>query len=115
VYLQDGSPSNKAIYFLRTNPNGVEEKTVELDVFVGELGAAATNAYHTLASELYHPILKETEAAAGMDIGGFRDKKFTEVPYLTRAILSELGGLLMRVKSTVSLTFLKTAGCLQYE
>lgn len=51
--------SNKVVYFQRTNPKGVTEKTVEQDLLLGELGDQALDSYRALLTELFLPLLKE--------------------------------------------------------
>ena len=51
--------ANKVVYFQRTNPKGVTEKTVEQDLILGELGDQALDSYRALLTELFLPLLKE--------------------------------------------------------
>lgn len=50
---------NKLVYFLRSNPKGVSDKTYEQDIVAGELSKETLDNYGTLLSELYLPVFKE--------------------------------------------------------
>ena len=51
--------TGKAVYFIRQNPKGVSEKTIDADVTVGEVLAGALESYKALVTDLFLPILKE--------------------------------------------------------
>lgn len=50
---------NKLVYFLRSNPKGVSDKTCEQDIVAGELSKETLDNYGTLLSELYLPVFRE--------------------------------------------------------
>lgn len=50
---------NKAVFFLRVNPKGVSEKSADVDMVVGEIGAKPLDAYRSLLAEMYLPLLAE--------------------------------------------------------
>ena len=51
--------TNKAVYFVRTSPKGVFEKSVEQDVAVGEIAEGSLETFRTLLTEVFIPILKQ--------------------------------------------------------
>ena len=51
--------TGKAVYFIRQNPKGVSEKTIDADVTVGEVLTGALESYKALVTDLFLPILKE--------------------------------------------------------
>ena len=46
-----------ALYFIRVNPKGVTEKTVEQDVMAGEVRGGALASFRALVSNLFVPVL----------------------------------------------------------
>lgn len=50
---------NKLVYFLRSNPKGVSDKTCEQDIVAGELSKETLDNYGTLLSALYLPVFQE--------------------------------------------------------
>eukprot|EP00854_Cymbomonas_tetramitiformis_P002070 gene2070-2767_t len=89
----------KAVYFLRNNPKGVQDKTVEQDVLCGEIVGSALASFRALLSELYLPILeaqkswgKNSEEHTAEFLAGLT--KFSET--LTEAASSLEGGLDLR-------------------
>ncbi len=47
------------MYFVRTNPKGVGEKTCDADMAVGDINGSALDVFRALVSDLYLPILAE--------------------------------------------------------
>jgi hypothetical protein len=47
------------VYFVRVNPKGVSEKSLDTDIAVGDIhGPGALDAFRALVSDLYLPILQ---------------------------------------------------------
>lgn len=59
VVLQREPLLNKLVYFLRSNPKGVSDKTCEQDIVAGELSKETLDNYGTLLSALYLPVFQE--------------------------------------------------------
>lgn len=59
VVLQREPLLNKLVYFLRSNPKGVSDKTCEQDIVAGELSKESLDNYGTLLSALYLPVFQE--------------------------------------------------------
>lgn len=59
--MQTESVNGKLVYFVRQNPKGINEKTVDTDVLVGEVSGPALDNFRVLISELYLPIVKEQQ------------------------------------------------------
>ena len=51
--------TRKAAFFVRTNPKGVQEKTVEQDVSFGEVLPGALENFKALVADLFVPIVRE--------------------------------------------------------
>jgi hypothetical protein len=51
--------SGKCIFFVRVNPKGVNEKTLESDVAVGEIQGSALDTFRALLADLFLPVLQE--------------------------------------------------------
>mmetsp|Transcript_5388 Transcript_5388/g.12712 ORF Transcript_5388/g.12712 Transcript_5388/m.12712 type:complete len:4322 (-) Transcript_5388:507-13472(-) len=51
-----------AVYFVRTNPKGVSEKTVDYDITCGELSGSALENFRAMVAELYVPLIQEQQA-----------------------------------------------------
>jgi dynein heavy chain len=47
-----------AVYFVRTNPRGVSDKSVEQDVMAGEVRGSVLDSFRALVTNLYVPILQ---------------------------------------------------------
>lgn len=52
---------SKLVYFVRVNPKGVFEKTIEQDVISGEISGTALQNFRAIISELYLPIIQESQ------------------------------------------------------
>lgn len=59
--LQGKTLRNKAIYFMRTSTNGVNETCCETDIAIGEIPVEALDAFQALLTDLYLPLLTEQE------------------------------------------------------
>jgi dynein heavy chain len=53
--------TGKAVYFVRTNAKGVNEKTVDADLAAGEVCGAALDNFRALIADLYLPIIQEQQ------------------------------------------------------
>jgi len=53
--------TGKLVYFVRLNPKGIAEKTIEADVLSGEVHGAALANFSAIVSELYLPIVQEQQ------------------------------------------------------
>lgn len=51
--------SGKCLFFVRVNPKGVSEKTLESDVAVGEIQGTALDTFKALLADLFLPLLQE--------------------------------------------------------
>lgn len=51
--------SGKCLFFVRVNPKGVSEKTLEADVAVGEIQGSALDTFRALLADLFLPVLQE--------------------------------------------------------
>lgn len=51
--------SGKCLFFVRVNPKGVNEKTLESDVAVGEIQGSALDTFRALLADLFLPVLQE--------------------------------------------------------
>ena len=58
-FVQNITLRGKAVYFIRLSSKGVTDKTVEQDVAVGEVQGTALDAFRSLVSDLYLPLLRE--------------------------------------------------------
>ena len=47
-----------AMYFIRTNPKGVQEKGFEQDIMAGEIRGSALDSFRALVANLFVPVLK---------------------------------------------------------
>lgn len=54
--------SGKCVYFVRTNPKGISEKTYENDMAVGEITGTALDTFKALVSDLYLPLFQEQQS-----------------------------------------------------
>jgi hypothetical protein len=54
--------SGKCVYFVRTNPKGITEKTCEADMAVGEITGTALDTFKALVSDLYLPLFQEQQS-----------------------------------------------------
>jgi hypothetical protein len=62
---QNDRLTGKCVYFVRTNPKGVSEKTLDADVAAGDiLGPGVLDAFRALVSDVYLPILQVVTASA---------------------------------------------------
>lgn len=50
---------SKLVYFVRLNPKGVSEKTIESDLLAGEVSGSALDNFRAMVAELYLPIVQE--------------------------------------------------------
>lgn len=51
--------SGKSLFFVRVNPKGISEKTLESDVAVGEIQGSALDTFKALLADLFLPLLQE--------------------------------------------------------
>lgn len=51
--------AGKCLFFVRINPKGVNEKSIETDIAVGEIQGSALDTFKALVADLYLPILQE--------------------------------------------------------
>lgn len=51
--------SSKCLYFVRVNPKGIAEKTLEADMAVGEMQGSLLDTFKSLLSDLFLPLLHE--------------------------------------------------------
>lgn len=49
----------KSLFFVRVNPKGISEKTLESDVAVGEIQGSALDTFKALLADLFLPLLQE--------------------------------------------------------
>lgn len=59
--MQNERVTGKAVFFARTNPKGVSEKTVDSDIACGEVSGSALDNLRAIVSELYLPIIQEQQ------------------------------------------------------
>lgn len=59
--MQNERVANKAVFFARTNPKGVYERSIDSDVTCGEVSGSALDSYRAIMSELYVPIIQEQQ------------------------------------------------------
>lgn len=59
--LQQDKHEGRTCYFVRTNPKGIQEKSLESDMIAGTVTTNALEAYKTLLMDLYLPILESQE------------------------------------------------------
>jgi hypothetical protein len=59
VPLQGERLSGKCLFFVRVNPKGITEKTLESDVAVGEIQGSALDTFKALLADLFLPLLQE--------------------------------------------------------
>jgi dynein heavy chain len=57
--LQGERLSGKCLFFVRVNPKGISEKTLESDVAVGEIQGSALDTFKALLADLFLPLLQE--------------------------------------------------------
>jgi len=51
--------SGKCIFFVRVNPKGISEKSLDTDLAVGDIQGSALDTFKALMSEVYLPVLQE--------------------------------------------------------
>jgi hypothetical protein len=60
LFLQaDRVGSGKCLFFVRVNPKGVSEKSIESDIAAGEIQGSALDTFKALVADLYLPVLQE--------------------------------------------------------
>jgi hypothetical protein len=59
VPLQGERLSGKCLFFVRVNPKGITEKTLETDVAVGEIQGSVLDTFKALLADLFLPLLQE--------------------------------------------------------
>lgn len=59
---QEDALSGKCVYFVRINPKGVSEKTVEADIVCGEIAGNALELFKAIVADMYVPILEDQTA-----------------------------------------------------
>ena len=90
---------SKLVYFVRVNPKGVSEKTVEQDVISGEISGTALQNFRAIISELYLPIIQESQQwgkLGGPDAPGIKEFIGTATKFgamLTEALATVNGGV----------------------
>lgn len=89
----------KAVFFVRLNPKGVSEKTVEADVACGEVSGSALDNFRAIIAELYAPIINEQQQWGKVpqdQASEFRSstQKFSNM--LTEAVHTVGGGVELR-------------------
>jgi dynein heavy chain len=57
--LQGERLPGKSLFFVRVNPKGVSEKTLESDLAVGEIQGSALDTFKALLAEVFVPLLQE--------------------------------------------------------
>ncbi len=60
--MQGERLSGKCLFFVRINPKGISEKTLESDITVGEIQGSALETFKALVEDLYLPVLREQQA-----------------------------------------------------
>jgi dynein heavy chain len=60
--LQHDRLTGKCVYFVRTNPKGILEKTYDSDMAVGDITGNALDTFRALVSDLYLPIFQEQQS-----------------------------------------------------
>jgi hypothetical protein len=51
--------SGKCLFFVRVNPKGVSEKSIESDIAAGEIQGSVLDTFKALVADLYLPVLQE--------------------------------------------------------
>lgn len=57
--MQNDKLRGRAAYFVRISQKAVTDKTVEQDIAAGQIGGTALDAFRTLLTDLFVPVLKE--------------------------------------------------------
>ena len=57
--MQSERVSNKCVFFVRINPKGVGEKSLETDLAAGEIQGSALDTFRALVTDVYLPVLQE--------------------------------------------------------
>lgn len=59
--LQGERLSGKCLFFVRINPKGINEKSLDTDIAVGEIQGSALETFKALVEDLYLPVLREQQ------------------------------------------------------
>lgn len=59
--MQGERLSGKCLFFVRINPKGINEKSLETDITVGEIQGSALETFKALVEDLYLPVLREQQ------------------------------------------------------